>query len=224
LFVNHHGRLISESGIQYRLKQHCQAAGVSFSCHQLRHTYARRLVENGLPVDSLARLLGHSQLQTTQRYIDGADPTLRADFSNAMAGLEQNFIRDQTPPPEPPQPKPPRRSRRAPQAELVKLRQRLVDLPPWLADAVDAYLSWRWPTWRAQTAIQLGRDTISLIRRLWTWLDQHRQVNSWESFRRTDLEAWLDACAQQDVSKVTLRNNLAQVRSVLKFLLHSGEN
>jgi site-specific recombinase XerD len=59
VFHNYHGRPISVSGIQYRLKQYCQTTGVVLSCHRLRHTFARRLVERGLPVDSLARLLGH---------------------------------------------------------------------------------------------------------------------------------------------------------------------
>ncbi len=92
VFHNQHGRPISVSGIQYRLKQYCQTTGVALSCHRLRHTFARRLVEQGLPVDSLARLLGHSQLTTTQLYIDGADPTVRADFLAAMAQLENALV------------------------------------------------------------------------------------------------------------------------------------
>src|SRR5258708_37613907 len=98
LFVNQHGQPISVAGIQFRLKQYCQIANVQISCHRLRHTFARRLVENGLPVDSLARLLGHNQLQTTQRYIDGADPTVRSDFEVAMAQLEKASSHPQSPP------------------------------------------------------------------------------------------------------------------------------
>jgi site-specific recombinase XerD len=63
LFVNHHGRPLSVAGVQYRLKQYCQQAGVQFTCHQLRHTFARRLVEQGMPLLSLAKLLGHTDLQ-----------------------------------------------------------------------------------------------------------------------------------------------------------------
>jgi site-specific recombinase XerD len=76
------------------MKQHCEAAGVKLSCHQLRHTYARRLAENGMPIESLARLLGHNQLQTTQRYIDGANPALYADFAAIMGKLETTLIRE----------------------------------------------------------------------------------------------------------------------------------
>jgi site-specific recombinase XerD len=65
VFLNQHGRPLSVSGVQFRLKQHCKKAGVQLTAHQLRHTHARRLVENNLPVESLAKLLGHNQLTTT---------------------------------------------------------------------------------------------------------------------------------------------------------------
>ncbi len=64
----------------------------------MRHTFSRHLAENGLPIDSLAKLLGHNDLQTTQRYTDVGDPTVRDDFSEAMKHLETTFIRDQKPP------------------------------------------------------------------------------------------------------------------------------
>ena len=53
------------------------------------------------------------------------------------------------------------------------------------------YLGWRWPTWRAQTAHENGGNLVGLVRRVWSWLEVHRQVRSWETFRRADLEAWL---------------------------------
>ncbi len=91
VFLNQRGEPITVSGIQYCLTQYCEAAGAKFSCHQLRHTFGRRMAENGLPIDSLAKLFGHEQLQTTQRYIDGADITVRNDFAAAMAQLESEF-------------------------------------------------------------------------------------------------------------------------------------
>lgn len=217
LFVNHHGQPISKAGIQYCLKQYCQVAQVRLSCHRLRHTFARRLVENGLPVDSLARLLGHNQLQTTQRYIDGADPTVRADFKRAMDQLETAFTKPRSLPPAPTKPSPSGPSRQAPVAQLLKLRARLSSLPPWLAEPLDAYLSWHWPTWRGQSAYKLGRNLFTLVQRVWTWLATHRQVDGWQTFRRADLEAWLQARSQEGVSNVTIQGALAQLRSVLKF-------
>lgn len=51
LFFNQHGRPLSVSGVQFRLKQYCLQAGVQLSCHQLRHTFGRpfgRLVNASL--------------------------------------------------------------------------------------------------------------------------------------------------------------------------------
>ena len=146
VFLNRSGQPISVSGIQYCLQQHCQAAGVRLTCHQLRHTFSRRLVEHGLPVDSLAKLLGHSHLQTTQRYIDSADPTLRADFDAAMAHLEDAFTQASSHRPPPPKPRPSPQPRMATQDELRKFRPKLDSLQPWLRAGLDAYLGWRWPT------------------------------------------------------------------------------
>jgi integrase/recombinase XerD len=218
LFLSYRGGPLSVAGIQYRLKQHCQAAGVSFSCHQLRHTFGRRLTEHGLPIDSLAKLLGHTRLETTQRYIDGADPTVRHDFTVAMAHLETALSDEPAPPVSPPQPVGATPLDRAPQSDLLKLQQRLTDLPPWLAEAVEAYLKWRWPTWRARLAVKMGGDLISLVKRMWSWLDTHRQIDGWASLGRADLEAWLQAGVQDGVSQSALRTYLAHLRGLFGFL------
>ncbi len=84
--------------------------------------------------------------------------------------------------------------------------------------AIDVYLSWHWPTWRAQTAYQLGSNLIYLIRQVGTWLATQRQVDGWDTFRRADLEAWLQARCQDGVTDVTIRNELARLRGLLKFL------
>jgi len=88
LFLNQHQRPLSVSGVQYRLKQYCKAAGIHLTCHQLRHTFARRLAEQRMPTESIGQLLGHAQLQTTQRYTAGADPDLRDEFLETMNRLE----------------------------------------------------------------------------------------------------------------------------------------
>jgi site-specific recombinase XerD len=218
LFISYRGGPLSVAGIQYRLRQHCQTAGVKFSCHQLRHTFSRRMTEHGLPIDSLARLLGHRRLETTQRYIDGADPTVRNDFMVAMAHLESSLSDEAVPPASPPQPEVSTPLDRAPQSDLAKLLERLTDLPPWLAEAVEAYLKWRWSTWRARLALQLGGDLISLIKRVWSWLDIHRSIDGWESFGRADLEAWLQAGAQGGLSQSAQRTYLAHLRGWFGFL------
>lgn len=50
-------------------KEFCAKAGVpDFTWHDLRHTFASRLVMASVPIRTVAELMGHSELQTTMRY------------------------------------------------------------------------------------------------------------------------------------------------------------
>jgi integrase len=52
--------------------------------HDLRHTYASQLVSNGVSLQVIGRLLGHTNPQTTNRYAHVADEALR-DAANRFA-------------------------------------------------------------------------------------------------------------------------------------------
>jgi site-specific recombinase XerD len=77
--------------IQYRLTQYCHRAGVSITCHQLRHTFARHMVEAGMPVTSIQRLMGHEQISTTQLYLHISDPQVQADYEAAVAEIARRL-------------------------------------------------------------------------------------------------------------------------------------
>lgn len=47
-----------EAGIQQEVKPHC-----------LRHSFATRLIEEGVPVETVRILLGHASIKTTQGYL-----------------------------------------------------------------------------------------------------------------------------------------------------------
>ncbi|QPZ89692.1 site-specific integrase [Thioclava electrotropha] len=52
--------------------------------HDLRHTYASNAVANGMPIQMVGKLLGHTQIQTTMRYAHLADdPVMQAAERNA---------------------------------------------------------------------------------------------------------------------------------------------
>lgn len=91
LFVNRFGRRFTVTGIQYRLACHCRRTGVWITCHQLRHTFSRHLIEAGMPVTSLQRLLGHVRLRSTETYLHISDRQVQADYRAAMAQIAERL-------------------------------------------------------------------------------------------------------------------------------------
>ncbi|MBJ8344421.1 tyrosine-type recombinase/integrase [Antrihabitans sp. YC2-6] len=51
--------------------------------HDLRHTYASRLLEAGVPIEEVSRLLGHASITTTMRYAHRA----RSQWDNVRSAL-----------------------------------------------------------------------------------------------------------------------------------------
>lgn len=91
VFVSRLKRRMTVTAIQMRLMRHCHQAGVWITCHQLRHTFARHLVEAGMPVTSIQKLLGHERLRTTQIYLHISDTLVQADYEAAMVQVIQRL-------------------------------------------------------------------------------------------------------------------------------------
>lgn len=69
IFVNEDGRINSRA-IAYRIEKVCNQAGLPVkSAHDMRRTVASELNANGVPLDEIRRILGHSNEQTTLSYI-----------------------------------------------------------------------------------------------------------------------------------------------------------
>lgn len=76
------GQPIHYTTIQQRWKEYCRAAKVEATIHQLRHTYATRLVNEGKPLEIVQKVLGHRNPATTQRYAAVSDETVRRALEN----------------------------------------------------------------------------------------------------------------------------------------------
>ena len=217
LFLSQHRRPLSVAGIQYRLQQHCQVAGVKLTCHQLRHTFARRLAEQEIAVESLSKLMGHAQVQTTQVYIAGADPNLRAAFARAMAQLEDapersptiSVIEQRSHP----------RPEKADPADLAACLAIFDHLPTWLQEPWQAYLPWRWRNWQPHLARQHGRRLAHQLRRAWEWLLSNRELSGWSDLQRSDLEAWLSARQEEGITASSRSSELGEMQAFLRFVV-----
>lgn len=218
LFLNQHGRPMSVAGIAYRLKQHANRANVRVTCHQLRHTFARRLAEQEMPIESLSKLLGHAQVQTTQVYTAGADRPLRDAFAKAMAQLEERPLEAIIPGNAlTPESVPRRRPEQADPAALDACLATFEPLPSWVQEVLRAYLTWRWRSWQPHMAKQHGHRLSRQLSRTWRWLIDHQTLQSWSDLKRSHLEAWMSARQQAGIAASSRTTELSEFLSCLRF-------
>jgi site-specific recombinase XerD len=85
LLFNSHGAPLSPPAMRGRLRSAARAAGVSgkVTPHMLRHTAATQLIEAGVDIRYIQRLLGHASLTTTEIYTHVSDRALRRVVSDA---------------------------------------------------------------------------------------------------------------------------------------------
>src|SRR5215475_846537 len=58
---------LSVKAIQKKMERYAKAAGITASCHSLRHTFASNLLEHGAEVVAIRDFLGHSQISSSER-------------------------------------------------------------------------------------------------------------------------------------------------------------
>lgn len=85
------------NSLWYLLERVCaRAEVVRLAPHQLRHGFATRLRRNGVPIDVIQRMLGHSRIDTTQRYLDEFEAEELADALGRIFGptLEEATLQE----------------------------------------------------------------------------------------------------------------------------------
>jgi site-specific recombinase XerD len=78
------GTPISVRGIQKRIEYYARKAGLSISCHHLRHTMATQLLNADADLVTIQDLLGHTRIRTTQRYARVSNLKVQRDYYKAM--------------------------------------------------------------------------------------------------------------------------------------------
>lgn len=80
LFLNRRSRRLTPQAFRLRLHQMATASGLAtrVTPHRLRHTAATLLLEEGVDIRFVQKLLGHSSIATTEIYTKVADSSLQA--------------------------------------------------------------------------------------------------------------------------------------------------
>lgn len=63
---------------------HKDATNGKASPHTIRHTYATKMLQQGMPLHSLQMLLGHEQVETTRNYARLTNVEVKRDYERAM--------------------------------------------------------------------------------------------------------------------------------------------
>jgi integrase/recombinase XerD len=85
LFVNRYGAPLRPQSVRSKLRHLAREAGLQrrITPHMLRHTAATLLIESGVDIRFVQRLLGHSSIATTEIYTHVSDEALRKTLERA---------------------------------------------------------------------------------------------------------------------------------------------
>ncbi|GAU76977.1 site-specific tyrosine recombinase XerD [Fusibacter sp. 3D3] len=79
LFVNYYGKRITRQGFWKVVKRYTEALDIrkSITPHTLRHSFALHLIQNGADIKAVQEMLGHSDVSTTQIYLEMSNSKIR---------------------------------------------------------------------------------------------------------------------------------------------------
>jgi integrase/recombinase XerD len=95
LFYGWGGKPLSYTAARMMFVKHLDKAGLlskGYSLHCLRHTYATELLNAGMRLECLEKLLGHTSLEVTRRYARLTDKTREQEYFRAMSIIERGEL------------------------------------------------------------------------------------------------------------------------------------
>lgn len=83
LFLNHAGHPLGERGVQKIIMAYLRHAGITgASVRSLRHTFAVQHIIRGTSLKTVQKVLGHSDIRTTEEYISLANITAKKELED----------------------------------------------------------------------------------------------------------------------------------------------
>lgn len=228
IFLNDRGNPLGISGVQWLLKAYGEKLGLHLTPHRLRHTFARQLIEAQMPVESLASLMGHAQISTTQIYLAGADPATRQTYDQAMQRLENAITNPPNESAPSPTPSTPVKTKSARPAEprypaVPDGATWATDLPEAIRQACLAHIQRVLPRWRARyRATNVWHVQWSFEQFFRFVLKRHALTTVCE-LTADDLRAYMDHLQVRGLKAVSVRTRLHHALALLRHLSDQGE-
>jgi len=238
MFITRRKAGFSVRGIQERLKHYSDLARVKVSPHQLRHTFGRRMAEAEMPVTSLAALMGHAQVSTTQIYIAGAGVEIQVDYQAAIERLKAGRL-EHIPGREGQEetvvggevsdvwslvdvePTAYQSSESRTEIEM-DLSRYWEGLPDWLTEPLKTYIAYKQRRWKPSQVHNRTCEQLRTLRRVWRWLLRKEAVSSIAELQRTHVQRFVEARLAGEISPVTVNNELTALWALLNYLEEHG--
>lgn len=223
VFLNERGKVLAANGIEWLLHGYGRQAGVDLTPHQLRHTFARQVTEAGMPITSLGKLLGHSQITTTQIYTAGADPELAKAYQAAMSHLGNRMCGSSSPPVSSSLPTPAPVPVSLPEPKEPDWEAWEKDLPPAFRQVSLEYVQRSYPTWKPRTRRNRAMNTLNELSHLWGWLRTHRSITSPGQIGQQDVCAYQSDQQAQGYAAGTINRRTDYVLGIIRLLADREE-
>ena len=92
LMTGQSGHQISYSGMRAAMNRACETAEIPhYAVHQLRHTFATSLLNAGVSLASVMKLLGHKKISMTLRYAEITQKTIREEYFAAIEKTKEQY-------------------------------------------------------------------------------------------------------------------------------------
>src|SRR5438270_11432850 len=75
---------LSVKAIQKKMERYARAAGITASCHSLRHTFASNLLEQGTAIVTIKEFLGHASIASSERYARVSNQKVKQEYLRSM--------------------------------------------------------------------------------------------------------------------------------------------